>query len=98
VRRLLSPPGRCITLAALSGARPSIGLASETGSRCERVIAAPSRHCPRNGKRSEANTHVTAPLTRRGKAFAGHRHSRVRRPAWHRAADTFAVGELGHVV
>lgn len=61
-RRLLSPPGRCITLAALSGARPSIGLASETGSRCERVIAAPSRHCPRNGKRIKANTHVTAPL------------------------------------
>lgn len=61
-RRLLSPPGRCITLAALSGARPSIGLASETGSRCERVIAAPSRHCPRNGKRIKANTHVTAPV------------------------------------
>jgi hypothetical protein len=60
-RRLLSPPGRCITLAALSGARPSIGLASETGSRCERVIAAPSRHCPRNGKRIKANIHVTAP-------------------------------------
>jgi len=36
---LLSRLGRCITLAPLSGARPSIQLAGETGSRCELLLA-----------------------------------------------------------
>ena len=49
----------------------ALGLASETGSWCERCIAAQSQHCPRNGKRIKANIDVTAP-ERRGKTFAGH--------------------------
>jgi hypothetical protein len=49
----------------------ALGLASETGSWCERCIAAQSQHCPRNGERIKANIDVTAP-ERRGKTFAGH--------------------------
>jgi hypothetical protein len=46
-RGLLSRLGRCITLAPLSGARPSIELAGETGSRCELLNpgAAPATVC-----------------------------------------------------
>ena len=47
LRELLSRVGRCITLAPLSGARPSIELAGETGSRCELLNpgAAPATVC-----------------------------------------------------
>jgi hypothetical protein len=54
---LLSPSRRCITLAALSGALPDPGVwgvKREAGA--SGVIAAQSRHCPRNGKRIKANT------------------------------------------
>ena len=56
-----------------------------------------SRHCPRNGKRIKANTEVTASKGV-GRQSPAARHSRVRRPAWHRVADSFAAGELGYVL
>jgi hypothetical protein len=74
---LLSRLGRCITLAPLSGARPSIELAGETGSRCELLNpgAAPATVCE-----SRRILKSLRP-SRRGKTFAGRRRSRVRRPA-----------------